>query len=99
MKSEFEKSQCQEAFTSWKKVCDQIDEPLSNKISEKTEIRYTYEMHLHPSIDQSLVIDDRNLPFFLSISQEKQCVLVDHTTFYVKDIRDRKDTPFNTIVF
>ena len=99
MKSEFEKNQCQEAFTSWKKVCDQINEPLSNKISEKTEIRYTYEMHLHPSTDQSLVIDDRNLPFFLSISQEKQCILVNHTTFYVKDIRDRKDTSFNTIVF
>ena len=99
MKSEFEKDQHQGAFNNWKNVCNQIEEPLSSKISEKTGIMYTYEMHLQPSADQSVVIDDRNLSFFLSISQKKHCILVNHTTFYVKDIRDRKDTPYNTIVF
>lgn len=99
MKSEFEKNQYQGAFTNWKTICDQLVEPLNSTVNDKTEIMYTYEMHVQSPAGQSVVIDDKNLPFFLSISQEKHCILVNHTTFYVKDIRDRKDTPFNTIVF
>ncbi|SFQ27058.1 ComK protein [Desemzia incerta] len=78
---------------------DHIEGPLQNKVSDETDIMYTYEMQLHPSKVKSLVIDDENLSFFLSISQEKQHILIDHTTFYVKDIRDQKNTHFNTIVF
>lgn len=99
MKSDFEKNQHYGAFTNWKKNYDHIEESLQNKVSDETEIMYTYEMHLHTAKEKSLVINDENLPCFLSISQEKQHILIDHTTFYVKDIRDQKNTPFNTIVF
>src|SRR5690606_29763850 len=99
MKSDFEKNQHYGAFTNWKKNYDHIEGPLQNKLNDETEIMYTYEMQLHPSKEKSLVIDDENLSFFLSISQEKQHILIDHTTFYVKDIRDQKNTHFNTIVF
>lgn len=99
MKSDFEHEQHQEYFTNWKKSYDAQKELPNNFLNELPGLRYAYEAHLQPNTRKPLLIEEDNLPFLLSISQEKSHILIDSSTYYVKDIRDRKDTPFNTIVF
>lgn len=99
MKSEFEQEQQQECFANWKKSYDDPKELPHSAVNEAANLRYTYEDHLQTNAGKPLLIEDEYLPFLLSISQEKNHILIDPSTFYVKDIRDRKDTPFNTIVF
>lgn len=99
MKTDFERYQQQEYFANLKKSYDQLTDPTLFTINEMPDITYAYETHLPPRAIKPLLITDENLPFLLTISQEKSHILMDSKTFYVKDIRDRKDTPFNTIVF
>ena len=99
MKSDFEQNQQQGYFVNWKTSYDYPLDPSLSTVNESPKIRYTYKLHRPPKAGKPLLIEEKTFPFLLSISQEKKHILIDSKTFYIKDIRDRKDTPFNTIVF
>lgn len=99
MKTDFERYQQQEYFANLKKSYDQLTDPSLFTINEMSDIMYTYAAHLPPRTIKPLLITDKDLPLLLKVSQEKTHILIDSKTFYIKDIRDRKDTPFNTIAF
>ncbi|MFL2134439.1 competence protein ComK [Desemzia sp. FAM 23990] len=67
--------------------------------NEINESDYYYETTFTRKRLQPMLITDTNLPTLLAASLEQAHILVNADTFYVKDIRDRKDTPYNTIVF
>lgn len=98
MKTDFEYQQQQICFANWRKSYEQLTDSSLDIVSDVPDITYTYKTH-SPRAIKPLSIADQNLPSLLKISHVKTHIFIDSKTFYIKDIRDLKDIPFNTMVF
>lgn len=104
MIEDFDSNQYREYYNNIRKIYDSsqghfLSKQVTEYSNEVHESDYYYETtftrkRLHP-----MLITDHNLPSLLAASSEQAHIIVNAQTFYVKDIRDRTDTPYNTIVF
>lgn len=103
MKENFERNQHLKYYNNWRKSYYLFNKKSSNEsaayLNEVYETNYYYETTLIRKMQHPLLITDTTLPSLLAISFEQTHILLDSKTFYIKDIRDVTDTPFNTIVF
>lgn len=104
MKEDFDHDQHRGYYNNWRVAYYLSQAHLLPKQSiqcknEVNESDYYYETTFTRKRIQPMLITDHNLPTLIAASLEQAHILVNTNTFYVKDIRDRKDTPYNTIVF
>lgn len=104
MKDGFDHNQHRGYYNNWRKTyylsqAHFLPKQSIQYANEINESDYYYETTFTRKRLQPLLITDHNLPTLLAASLEQAHILVNADTFYVKDIRDRKDTPYNTIVF
>ena len=104
MKEDFERDQQHGYYNNWRKSYYQFNEKshinhFPSHLSEVYESNYYYKTTLIRKPISPLLITDKTISALLGISFEQSHILVNSKTFYIKDIRDVKDTPFNTIVF
>lgn len=104
MKEEFERNKHLKYYNNWRKIYYQFNNkyssnPSSFQLNEVCETKYYIKTTLIRKTNTPLLITDNSLSSLLAMSFEQTHILLDSTTFYIKDIRDMTDTPFNTIVF
>lgn len=104
MKEDFERDQQRGYYKNWRKSYYQFNEKSLAKhspshLSEVYESNYYYETTLIRKPITPLLITDKTISSLLALSFEQSYILVNSKTFYIKDIHDVKDTPFNTLVF
>ncbi len=104
MRENFERNQNLEYYVNWKNNYYQFNEKnfIKQSISHLNEVcepPYYYETTFIRKRLDPLSITDDTLSSLLASSFEQKHILLDSKTFYIKDIRDVADTPFNTIVF
>ncbi|MBM6615351.1 competence protein ComK [Desemzia sp. RIT804] len=102
MREDFERNQHREYFTglstNYYQSTDSHKHP-AHYINETPNLKYYYQTTLTKQTTESLLIAEQNLSTLLTISREQKHIVLTSKTFYIKDICDRKDTPFNTLVF
>ncbi|MBM6615259.1 competence protein ComK [Desemzia sp. RIT804] len=104
MKEDFNHDQHRGSYNNWRKVyCMTETQFLPKRSSQHSndvnEPNYYYQATFTRTRLQPMLITDHNLPSLLANSTEQSHILINANTFYVKDIRKDKDTPYNTIVF
>ncbi|WP_035052323.1 competence protein ComK [Carnobacterium pleistocenium] len=104
MKEDFERDQQHGYYKNWRKSYYQFNEQsrvrkAPTHLGEVYESNYYYETTFIRKPITPLLITDNMIPSLLAISFEQSHILVNSKTFYIKDIHDVADTPFNTIVF
>ncbi|MER2227437.1 MAG: competence protein ComK [Carnobacterium sp.] len=104
MKEDFDCNQHKEYYNNLRTTYYQFNKriattdytPLQN---EKSDSHYYYETSFTRIPIKPLLITDTTLSALLAMSFEHSHILLNENTYYIKDIRDVKDTLFNTIVF
>lgn len=104
MKEEFEHNQHIEYYDNLRKDYYQSNEKVlfnypAHHLNEVCESHIYYEKTFIRKTMAPLLITDNSLSTLLAIGFEQAHILLDSNTFYIKDIRNIADTPFNTIVF
>ncbi|WP_407370277.1 competence protein ComK [Carnobacterium sp.] len=104
MKEDFDCDQHKEYYNNLRTTYYQFNKriattdytPLQN---ENSDSHYYYETSFTRIPIKPLLITDTTLSALLAMSFEHSHILLNENTYYIKDIRDVKDTLFNTIVF
>lgn len=104
MKEDFERNQYLTYYSKWRNGYFQFNNTIPSKkpayyLDEVCESQYSYKTTWYRNTIDPLSITDHSLSSSLAIAFEQTHILLNAKSFYIKDIRDVQETPFNTIVF